>query len=100
MSDRGFSFQLKIDYVDDPEYPLVKMNYDELTELRKASHNRPGPIWKASVSSVKNPEGKELLNEFILEWDKDKAHGGLQRLLDELKIMLPRVLKANGLNDK
>jgi hypothetical protein len=94
--DRGFTFTLKIDYLDDLENPLLTMSKDELKKLSMSTLNPTGPLWRASVSSVKDSGGRELLNQFVLEWDRDKAHGGLIAMIDDLKVMVPRVLKANG----
>lgn len=72
--DKGFTFNLKVDYL--ATYP-----------------KEPPPFWRASVSSVVDANGKELLKDCILEWDC----ANLVQLLNELKIMIPRTLKANGI---
>ena len=88
--DRGFTVHLKIDFVHDLEGDQ---------EIAKGN-SHPGSFWQASVSEIKDSENRVLNMQTAFAWEALIKSGGLNKLLKECVILLPRFLDTNGLPNK
>lgn len=89
MVNKGFTFNLKIDFFDMPE---------EDEELKKnPSSTLPGSFWQWSVGEIKDAKETVLNKQSVLQRDVMCKNGGLKFLLKDIQALLPKFLDENGL---
>jgi len=89
-ADKGFTVELKIDYVDDPE------GDKELAQGK----NSAGSFWMAHVSDIKDSQNRVLNQQSCWQIESLVKSGGLKSLLKEMQNAIPRLLDENGLINK
>lgn len=91
MKNKGFTFDLKVDFFDAPEE-------DDMLKKEPGS-TLPGSFWQWSVGEVVDANNVVLNMQSVLQRDVLCKNGGLKLLIRDIEKFLPRFLDENGLRN-
>lgn len=91
MTNKGYTFEIKIDFFDQP---------DEDEELKKnPGSTLPGSFWQWSVGNIWDNNGTVINKQSVIQRDVMCKNGGFKFLLKDIAAQLPRFLDENGLRN-